>query len=356
MKRVLLLSIALLLAAWLGYGARVHSRSAPRPPLPPGEVHGAYHLHTAASDGREPLADVVEAARRAGLRFLVVTDHNVMRPEDAGWHGDVLVVEGSEVSAPYGHVVGLGISRELTREERQKDALGAIGALGGRAVLAHPYHPRRPFTGWRLGGWSGLEVVSIDSLWGRTVADRALGRIALALLDLPWDQGQAMLRLYRYPAEELARYDAAVRAGGRPALLCANDAHGWPSYRAAFEAFSMHLALAPTGDGAADAAAVVDRLLDGSAACVFDAVAPAAGVRLSLAPQGDRFRLELSQPPPAGAAFRLLRDGAPFAAGEPAGSGADFGCGGPCPRPAAFRAEATVGGRPWIFTNPVRIE
>ncbi len=347
--------VALLAAAWTGYGLSVRARRAPRPPPPPGEVRGAYHVHTDRSDGRGSLDDVVRAARRAGLQFVVVADHNVLSLEDQGWRDGVLVVEGTEISAPYGHVVGLGLPRELTKEERHRDTLGTIRALGGRAVLAHPFHPRRPFTRWSRSDFSGLEVVSNDSLWGWTWRRRNLGRMALAALDLPWDPARAQLDLWSPPEQELSRYDALERGAPR-ALFCAVDAHGWPSYRAAFEAFSMHLPLRPTGDGAADARAVVDRLLDGSAACVFDGVAPASGVALALAPSGDRLVLSFSTPDPSGAAFRLFRDGKPFGAFAPGPGGGSFDCAGPCPRPAAWRVEGEYRGRPWIFTNPVRIE
>jgi hypothetical protein len=308
---------------------------------------------------------VIGAARRAGLQFLVVTDHNVMSPEDAGWHDGVLVIEASEISAPYGHVVGLGIPRALTKEERHADTLGAIRDLGGRAVIAHPFHPNRPFSRWSRSDWVGFEVVSNDSFWGGTVRDRALGRVAFALLALPFDPAQAALAFFAFPARELARYDEVNRvvpgaspptSGPRHPLLCASDAHGWPSYRAAFEAFSMHVALTPSGDAAVDGRAVVDRLLDGSAVCVFDGVAPASGVRVSLAPGGDRVRLQVSTPSLGPASFRLLHDGAPFGTFERSPGGASFACGGPCPRGVLYRVEGTWAGRPWIFTNPVWIE
>lgn len=357
--RRLLLILAVLAAAYLAYGISVRARRAPRPAPPPGEIHGAYHVHTSHSDGRGSLADVVRAAREAGLQFVVVTDHNVLTPGDAGWHDGVLVIEGSEVSAPYGHIVALGIARELSKEERQKDAIGRILELGGRAVLAHPFHPRRPFTRWGRGGWSGFEVVSSDSLWGLAVRDRAVGRVALAVLDLPWDPARSALAFYRRPARELERFDDLGRqpVPGRPgqALLCASDAHGYPSYRAAFEAFSMHLPFRSSGDASADARAVVDGLLDGRAYCVFDGVAPAWGVRLSLEPGGDRIRLSFETPDPAPASFRLLRDGNPAAPFEPGPGGGTFPCGGPCAG-HAWRVEATWEGQPWLFTNPLRIE
>ncbi len=365
MRRRLIQVLFLLVLAWLGFGLWVRSRRAPRPPLPPGEMRGAYHLHTDKSDGRGSLAQVIGAARRAGLQFLVVTDHNVMSPEDAGWHDGVLVIEASEISAPYGHIVGLGISRALAKEERRRDALGFIRELGGRAVIAHPFHPKRPFTRWSRTDWVGFEVVSNDSFWGWTVQDRALGRAAFALLALPFDPAQASLAFYAFPARELARYDELNRTppgasppavGPRHPLLCASDAHGWPSYRAAFEAFSMHVAVTPRGDGAEDGRAVVSRLLDGSAVCVFDGVAPASGVKIELAPGGDHIRLRVSTPDLGPAGFRLLVDGTPFGTFERSSDGGSFACGGPCPRGALYRAEGTWKGRPWIFTNPARIE
>ncbi len=358
-RRPVLLALAGLALAYAGYGASILSRRAPRPPPPPGEIRGAYHVHTSHSDGRGTLDEVARAAREAGLSFVVVTDHNVMSPEEQGYRDGVLVVQGSEVSAPYGHVVALGTSRALDREERRKDTLGTIRLLGGRAALAHPFHPRRPFTRWDRADFAAFEAISNDSFWGGVVHRRAYGRVALALLDFPWDPPRSTLDFFRYPAEELARYDALARAAdGRPppALLCAADAHGWPSYRAAFEAFSMHLPMALSGDARADAPAVLDRLLDGSSTCVFDGVAPAAGVRLALGPSGDRIDVSVVTEEPSRASFRLLRDGAAFGAFASSPGGGSFSCGGPCPRPARYRLEATWGGRPWIFTNPVRIE
>jgi hypothetical protein len=354
MRRRLLVLAAALVAGWIAWGLWALSARAPRPPPPPGEVRGAYHLHTTRSDGRGALDEVVRAARQAGLQFVVVTDHNVLTPGEQGYRDGLLVVQGSEVSAPYGHVVALGVPRELAREERQRDAIGTIRALGGQAVLAHPFHPRRPFTRWSNDDWTGLEVVSNDSFWGLTLARREYWRILEALLALPWDPARSALAFYHRPVEELRRYDEV--AARRPVpLLCASDAHGYPSYRAAFEAFSMHLPLVLTGEAGADARAVVARLLDGRAFCVLDGLAPAAGVRLAAGPAGDRLELAFSAPDPSRVRWLLFRDGS--LAGEMAAGpgGASFACAGRCAR-GAWRAEGRRDGHDWIFTNPVRIE
>jgi hypothetical protein len=343
-----------LLAAWVGFGLFTLGRRAPRPPPPPGEMRGAWHVHTTRSDGRGELDEVVRAAREAGLQFIVVADHNVLAPGDGGWRDGVLVVPATEISAPYGHVVGLGLPREVTKEERQRDTLGTVGRLGGEAVLAHPFHPGRPFTRWSRDDWSGMEVISNDSFWGLVRRDQAWWRAGQALLVLPFDPGRSMLAFYQDPTRELARFDAAA-ARRRVALLCASDAHGWPTYRADFEPFSMHVPVAATGDGAADAAAVRKALLDGSAWCALDAVAPSSGVRLSVGPAGDRIELVATAPGKVRPSWFLFRDGAPVGVMASASGGWSWSCGGPCPS-GAYRVEGRRDGAPWLFTNPVWIE
>jgi hypothetical protein len=297
---------------------------------------------------------------------VVVTDHNVLTPAEQGWRDGVLVIQGTEVSTSFGHVVAVGVSRALTTEERDRDPLRAIAAMGGHAILAHPFHPRRPFTGWGRGPWRGLEIVSNDTAWGEVVRGRAWGKAALAAAVLPFDGGRAVLALQDDPSDELHRFDAELASAPgagerRPArvLLCSADAHGYPSYGAAFGAFSMHLPIALSGDASADARAVVAALTDGTAACVLDAVAPAARVRLAPA-GGKRIDLLLEAPDLGPARFTLLRDGVPLAARPaPVRSGeavVSFDCeGARCAR-GDYRVEGTFGGRPWIFTNPVRIE
>jgi hypothetical protein len=363
-KRLLVLLAAALLVAYAAFAVHVARGRAAREGAGASapELRGAWHVHTTASDGLAPLEEVAAAARAAGLDFVVVTDHNLRVPDRARRIDGVLVIPATEASTRLGHVVAIGVPRPLTREERDGDPLAAIRALGGEAVLAHPLHPRRPFRGWGGGAWRGMEVVSNDTSWGRVVADRDVSRVVVAALELPWDGPRAVLTLGDDPADELARFDAelrSARAAGEArsaarALFCSHDAHGYPSYRAAFEAFSMHVPLAPTDDDEADAAAISAALLDGRAACVFDGVARAAGVRL----EGGRDGLALALRSAAlgNARWTVVRDGAPVSVEETASpDGVRLSCAGGC-LPGDYRVEGWLEGQPWIFTNPVRIE
>jgi PHP domain-containing protein len=364
-RKALIAAGVLVLGAYVAFGLRVRAERAARVDPPAGEIRGAYHVHTKRSDGRSTLAEVVRAAKEAGIQFVVVTDHNVLVPEEQGYRDGVLVVEATEVSTPFGHVVALGVPRALTDAEREGDPLGAIRALGGVAVVAHPFHPRRPFTGWDRGPWRGLEVVSNDTAWHAVLQDRAVGKAALAALALPWDSARTVLTLSDSPDDELSRFDeelrkaSAVPGAKSPAkvLLCSADAHGYPSYRAAFEAFSMHLPVALTGDGARDAGAVVGALAGGTGVCVFDGEAPGRILRLGRGRKAGT----LEAGPAAllrGSTSVLVRDGVVIphvvVAGPSAAMGVvrcEDGCG-----PGNYRIELWRGPQPWIFTNPVAIE
>jgi hypothetical protein len=364
-RRRWLAALGLALLGWLGWGLAVaRSGRAPRPPPPAGELRGAWHVHTTRSDGRGTLEEVLRAARAAGLQFVVVTDHNVLAPADAGWHDGILVVEASEASTRFGHVVAVGVPRALTREECDREPLDVIAALGGEAVLSHPFQPRRPWSGWERGPWRGIEVVSNDTAWGEIMVGRGWGRLLPGLAALPLDAARTVIGLVPSTAREEAVLEGGLRTSGARArrpdgspapprvLLCSADAHGYPSYRAAFEAFSMHVPVTPTGDAAADGKAVLAALLDGRATCVFDGVAPAARVRLS--PDGDALRLT-ADASFDGAEAVLWRGGVVVASGRGQGSSVRFDCAGGCGA-GTYRAVATRGGRPWLFTNPVVIE
>ena len=364
-RRWALVAVAAALLAWLAWGLGVARGRAARAPPPEGELRGAWHVHTTRSDGRGTLSEVVRAARAAGLQFVVVTDHNLLAPEDAGWHDGVLVVEASEDSTRFGHVVAVGLPRALTPEERGGEPLAAIAALGGQAVLAHPFHPRRPWSGWEREPWRGLEVVSNDTAWGEITVGRGWSRLLPGLAALPFDAARAVIGLVPSTSREEAVLEGGLLVappgprrpdgGLAPArvLLCSADAHGYPSYQAAFEAFSMHVPVRASGDAVADARAVLAALLDGRAACVFDGVAPASNVRLvPVTGAGLALRADGGLD---GAEAVLWRGGAVVATGRAERDAIRFDCAAGC-GPGIYRAVARRDGRPWIFTNPVVIE
>lgn len=80
------------------------------------------HLHSTASDGRLPPADVMQRAGAAGVRLAALTDHDTLDglPEAAAAAGGagVALLPGIELSARWArgtlHVVGLGVDPSAT--------------------------------------------------------------------------------------------------------------------------------------------------------------------------------------------------------------------------------------------------
>jgi hypothetical protein len=64
---------------------------------------GAVHIHTTASDGTLPLAEVIAIGRKVGLDFMLFTDHMGLANREAGGegiHGNTLVLIGYEHNDP----------------------------------------------------------------------------------------------------------------------------------------------------------------------------------------------------------------------------------------------------------------
>ena len=76
-------------------------------------VRGAMHVHTRRSDGTGTVEEIAAAASRAGLKFVVLTDHGdaSREPDKPVYVSGVLCIDAVEISTDGGHVVALGMAR-----------------------------------------------------------------------------------------------------------------------------------------------------------------------------------------------------------------------------------------------------
>jgi hypothetical protein len=147
---------------------------APAPRSVPGTgqrwYRGDLHLHTVHSDGTRTPAEMVAAARAAGLDFFASTEHNTSSAA-LEWGrcvpADFLVVNGEEVTTRDGHWLAVGLPAgawidwryRLTDQELARFT-GQVRGLGGLAVIAHPSVPI-PTTGWTFGSWDDADAVEV---------------------------------------------------------------------------------------------------------------------------------------------------------------------------------------------------
>ena len=62
-------------------------------------LRGTFHNHTTASDGRAPLAEMVQAARELGLQYLGIADHSKSSFQAHGLDADRLLAQVAEIRA-----------------------------------------------------------------------------------------------------------------------------------------------------------------------------------------------------------------------------------------------------------------
>jgi hypothetical protein len=352
------------------------------PGLPARTIAGAYHIHTVRSDGSGDLAAVAAAASRAGLAFVIVTDHGdaTRTPDPPAYVDGVLCIDGVEISTTGGHYVALGLGpAPYPLGGAPSAVVEDVARLGGFGFAAHPDSPR-PELAWT--DWDaavdGIEWLSTDTEW----RNERRARLARVLFDYALRPGPALASILDRPAATLARWDALTAR--RPVVAIAgHDAHGGigrraesgqglpvpgvPSYEASFRAFSVRAVLGarPSGEASADAGALLDALRSGRVYTAVDAVAGPAVLDFHALRGGEQSEMGSVLPPgpatltarasvPPGARTVLFRDGREIKSADGGMLELDEAM-----AQGAYRVEVQVPGAPgtppvpWLLSNPI---
>jgi hypothetical protein len=333
-------------------------------------VAGAFHVHSdRSSDGAGTIDEAAAAAGRAGLQFVVATEHGdgTRAPLPPAYRAGVLWIDGVEISTTDGHYATFGMSQApypLAGDAR--DVAEDVRRLGGTGVAAHG-DSLKSEARWR--DWNapidGVEWLNLDSVW----RDAGPFRLARAALTYWFRPSATLASLASRPDETLAHFDAIAK-DRRVLTLAASDAHGrsLPSYDACFGAFSTRVELdrGLTGDALADADAVLAALQSGHHFTSIDAFARPGGFEFSARaggrtanegdalPEGAAVTFDIHVAGPENARAVLLRNGVPVQDSQaPTWHHETDG------RRAEYRVEVSVPGSPgrpplpWIVSNPI---
>jgi hypothetical protein len=338
---------------------------------------GALHIHTRHSDGSGSFPEVIAAAREAGLRWIIVTDHNTLAGRDyAGWHDGVLVIVDHEITPPRNHFLALNVDEVIDNKLPPQDFVDAVYARGGFGIIAHPdERVKNSFKDiYRWDDWSvdgprrregktvGIEIWNLMSDWAEQLTDRN----KQVIFFLP------RLALNGPSPATLAWWDRLNSEGRRSFAVGGVDVHAFKhrapwgevevfSYRWMFGTLTNYLLLdAPLHSDpqrataqvyaalAAGRSYFVNRL-DGEAPGLLFAAERAGavvgiGAEVSLAAGPLTFKADVGRD----ALLRLIRDGQIV-------TSAVRQLRHSIVKPGVYRLEAYVGGRPWLYSNPIYV-
>lgn len=350
------------------------------------EIVTNLHMHTRYSDGSGSHRDIAEAAIRAGLDVVIVTDHNVLVHGLSGYYGQgdqkVLLLTGEEVhdqarQPQKNHMLVLNAGEEVAQYAADPQRLiDEVKARGGLSFLAHPFDRQAPlidgddisWVNWDVQGYTGIE------LWNALNEFKPLLGNWLKAYFYAYNPE----RISRGPfSDTIAKWDELLNAGQRVVALGGSDAHAWPvqhgpirklifPYEFHFRAVNTHLLLREplSGDWQADAQLVYEALGAGRAFIGYELPFPTRGFFFSAesgaqrANMGEDIRLDglvtLRAGFPICGHFRLLHNGQ-VVNENPSGDALHF----EARLPGVYRVEAyrkyKGRKRAWIFSNPIYV-
>ncbi|MBI4532020.1 MAG: PHP domain-containing protein [Candidatus Latescibacteria bacterium] len=333
------------------------------------EYKGAIHIHSTYSDGSGEVNEIVEAARNAGLDFIILTDHNTLKAKELGWEGwrnGLLVLVGDEITQRGGHCLALGLDAHVWHLQHHRMIIDEIKVKGGLSFIAHPDGVWRPFfrrhnhrwEDWSFNSFTGLEIWSYMFDWASKFRFYEMWKFWQHPDDSISGPNPALLKHW----DRLCRESPVVGIGGVDVHARGLDPYGkvvvFP-YTDLFCTIRTHILLtAPfSGHFSTDADAVLGALRAGRCFIGYDLLADTTGFRFHLvdaqAMMGDTIlwtpNLTAEVCAPRSGIVTILRDGVPLR--EIRGTGETF----PLDTPGVYRAEVRLHERPWIYSNPIYV-
>ena len=267
------------------------------PSFSDGTVPGILHIHSVRSDGRGTPEEIAHAAARAGLKFIVITDHGdaTRKPDAPVYREGVLCFDATEISTSGGHYVAIDMpAAPYPLGGEPRDVVEDVTRLGGFGIVAHPDSPK-PELRWR--GWSApfdaIEILNLDTSWRQRVTDttwRPKAGLIARLFTYPIRPTESIASLISrssvfYQWDVLSKRRHVVTIAGADAHaqiawrasdpIAARFSVSIPSYESSFRAMSVHVRpeRALSGDAAADAAMIMHAIRSGHLYTAVDGAA-----------------------------------------------------------------------------------
>lgn len=349
------------------------------------EILLALHMHTQYSDGSGTHQKIGEAALKAGIDAVIVTDHNVWVQEIEGYTRKgkkrALVLVGEEIHDPTlsvgkNHLLAFNANRELAKfSSNPQNLINQVNSSGGMSFIAHPIDDPLPqfhedsfsWQDWDVKGFQGIE------LWNQLSEFKTRSNTTLkALFHALFPRFMTLGPLER----SLKLWDELLSKHNKPVIAVAgNDAHAnrvsagpfskviYP-YDFQFSAFCNHL-LVPkplTGEIHEDRRMIYEAIRNGNMFLAYDLPHATRGFRFSVNHNDGQFWMGGTVRAESGMTFqvrlpmrthvRLLKDGKVIREHDDREVLTHIS-----KEPGVYRVEVYIDylgrHRGWIFSNPI---
>lgn len=350
------------------------------------EIVVNLHMHTVYSDGTGTHKDIAQAAIKAGLDAVIVTDHNVLVQGLEGYYkvgrSRVLLLVGQEVhdqdrDPQKNHLLVFNANRDVSTLADDPQALiNGVSDAGGLSFIAHPRDPASPafnegdisWEAWDVQGFTGIELWNgLSEL--KTVLHSKLHGAFYAFF--PQFIGHHPI------PETLQRWDDLLIDGQRVVAIGGSDAHALQMHMAGlhrvifpydfhFRTVNTHIFIPEplSGDVPTDKKMIYDTLAAGQCFVGYDLPGPTRGFTFKgrgleqsvimgdeiSSKRGVTLQAHLPQP----AEIRLIKDGTIVGIWKDSQA-----CAYTATEPGAYRVEVWRNylgvKRGWIFSNPIYV-
>lgn len=346
------------------------------------EYIGAIHIHSVYSDGTGAIPEIARAASEVGLDFIMLSDHNTLKAKKdgwEGWHDGVAVLIGYEINDKNdrNHYLAFGLDSTVGVRISAQEYVRRVKEQGGIGFIAHPdearcsmpEHPSYPWNAWDSNDFDGIEIWNHMSEWMEGLTEE--NKFQRFIHPLRSIKAPPQITLKRW--DELNKTRRVVGVGGVDAHAHKADVMGFFNvevfpYKVIFKSVHTHVLLdAPLKKSAThsfdeDKWNIYNALRDGRAFIANDYHGDSRGFTFHATHGRKRYlvgseitlnareTVRFTVETPLESDLRLLRNGEIVEQAHAASLTHRTGIEG------AYRVEAWIRDKGWIFSNHIRVK
>ena len=150
------------------------------------KYRGVIHIHSIDSDGTGNIESIAKAAKKAGLSWIVITDHNYYDSIEGIYDG-VYVIRGEEISPKKeNHYLAFGITNQIECDQNPQACIDEVRSQGGFGFAAHPDEYVKRNNNYPPIVWNksfipdGVEIWNWFSCWGDKLNSKNIFTLAFS--------------------------------------------------------------------------------------------------------------------------------------------------------------------------------